>query len=158
MMRGQVALKALAVLLSCAGFAFMVAWYGFLEPSWLSYPEGSMFEPVRDTFRPGDVVALKVSRCNSSEEPQLYLIGSRLIRLDQPADDPDPPAVLAGAPVLIQPGCLDEVSKANVLPPDTKDGVYFIQGLSKTDGRWKSANLPWSSARFKVRAASAPLP
>lgn len=150
-------MRVLAGLISVVGFAVMVAWYVFLEPSWLSYPAGSVFDPVRETFKPGDVVPLKVTRCNSSDEPEIYLIGARLIRLDQPANDPSPPVVLPGAPVLIVPGCLDEISKATTLPADTKPGVYFIQGLARTEGHVRSTSQAWSSRKFTVEpAASAP--
>lgn len=152
MMQGQVALKALAVLASVCAFGFMVAWYGFLEPSWLSYPEGSRFPVERAEIKPGEVVPLRVARCNTSGEKQLYLIGGSLIRLDQPPEAPVKPVVLAGAPVLIQPGCAIEGSRANVIPADTAPGVYFIDGLSVVNGRWRSTNVEWSSEPFRVAA------
>jgi hypothetical protein len=162
MIAGRVMLRVLATIISLASFAAMVAWYGFLQPSWLSYPRGSTFEPTRAEFRPGEVVTLKVFRCNSSDEQEIYLIAARLIRLDQPAPPaaPTAPAVLPGAPVLIQPGCMEEASKATRLADDTDPGTYFIQGLSKVDGLWRTSRVEWSSAPFVVppaaNAASAP--
>lgn len=157
-MNGQATMKGLAVLASLAAFAFMFAWYGFLEPSWLSYPKGSRFEPVRPAFAPGEPIALNVFRCNSSGEQQLYLIGARLVQLDPPPGPGELPVILAGAPVLIQDGCLPEISKASIAPLDTKPGTYFIDGLSKADGRWRSSNIPWTSAPFVVRAGAAGAP
>jgi hypothetical protein len=148
-------MKALAVLVTLVGLAAMVAWYGFLEPPFLSYRD-MPFEPLHDV-RAGEHLALQVTRCSNSDEEEAYLITRRLIRLDPPASEPEAakPRILAPGAVSLMPGCTSEISLANPIPPDTAPGIYFVQGLAKVDGMWRSSKVPWSSRPFNVLPAAA---
>lgn len=142
--------KSLAALVTALSFGFLIAWYGFLEPPFLSY-RNVPFETTVESVRAGETIPLKVTRCSSSDVEEDYLIARRLIRLDQPPADPTPAAILPGGGLVpISPGCVDEISKANQIPPDTKPGTYFIDGHAKVDGKWRSSKIGWSSRPFVV--------
>lgn len=155
-MVGVAHLKALVALGTLICFALTVAWYGWLEPSWLTY-RAMPFAPLVEQVVAGEAIPLRVIRCNSSGEEKSYLISHRLVRLDKPAGG-QPDVILTPGLVDLDPGCKDEVSKANVPPKDTLPGIYFVRGRAKTEGLWRSIYVPWSSRPFRVVAPAASAP
>ena len=147
-MNGVVHMKVLAIVSVLASLIVMVAYWGFLEPPFLSYLN-MPFEPVADV-QAGQPVLLKVTRCNSTSEEQSYLITHRLIRLDPPPGALLKPVILPAGAVSIDPGCHDAISAANPIPAGTPPGIYFVMGNAKVDGRWRTSSVPWTSRPFRV--------
>lgn len=154
-MRGQATMKALAVLLTIAGLAIMVAWYGFLEPPFLSY-RGLPFEPTVQEVHAGEIIPLRVTRCSSLSEDGDYLISRRIWRLDPGPNDPLSYVLPSGGLVDISPGCLTEISLANPVPRELPPGTYFIRGRSRVDGLWRTSRVNWESGPFRVLPPNGP--
>jgi hypothetical protein len=67
----------------------MGAWYGWLEPPFLTY-RNLPFPVVREP-RPGEAVLLTVWRCNADDHERSYAISHVLVReSDEEADHPSP--------------------------------------------------------------------
>jgi hypothetical protein len=137
--------KRIGAALAVLSLAMMVAWFGFLEPPFLSYR--NLPFPVQDPrVRAGTPVLLQVIRCNGDTKTRTYLISHRLIRVDVM----EPPTILPAGPVSLEPGCTREVSAANTIPTGTAPGLYVVEGFAEVSGTWRTHSIRWYSEPFQV--------
>lgn len=146
MVARMIALRRAAVALAYLSLLWMGAWYGFLEPPFLSY-RNLPFPSERPVVLAGQPIPLRVVRCNGDTKTRNYLISHRLIRLDAA----QPPTILTAGSVSIEPGCTSETSKANVVPADQEQGHYFVEGFAEVNGTIRTHSIHWYSEPFYVR-------
>jgi hypothetical protein len=122
--------------------------YGFFhyynEKPFLEY-DHLPFEVTQPFVKAGDVIPLRVYRCNHSSTPQTYLIARTVENLDTGRQ-----YVLSDSIVRLEPGCHEEVSLANQIPPSVPAGRYRILGLSQIATDFRVIYVPWSSQPFQV--------
>lgn len=123
-----------------------IAWYGFLQPSWMSYKNIPF--PVRGVpVRAGDAVIVTIERCNRGKVARQFL-SSRSIVNDQTGissslrED-------SKAPPQAEPGCVI-VESVVTIPASTTAGHYHLSGAAQIDGEIMSRVVPWQSESFEV--------
>lgn len=117
----------------------------FGEP-YLSYPN-SQFPIVGDShvFHPGDVVMLKVKRCNADSVIHSYRITHALRGSNGDY------TILPQTATMIDPGCSSGISYINELPKtDLKSGSYRFVGNSLIEGTFRQYDVFWESEPFDV--------
>jgi hypothetical protein len=119
-------------------------WLFFFEPPWLSY-KNVPFPPRQMQVQAGQPVALRVIRCNSDKFAHVYTVSRGLESLETGQF-----AVLPDTVVQIRPGCSDETSLANVIPPETAKGKYRIVGIAEIQATFRSIRVEWQSQPFEV--------
>lgn len=128
-------------LLTACFFAYK-AWTA--EP-WLVY-RNLPFPPTVQQVAPGEIVPLRVVRCNNSDTSQTYSI-ARTLEGAQGIS-----YVLDDTIVQIEKGCTDQISLANRIPKDVAPGRYRIIGLTAIQGTIRTIYVPWTSLQFDVVA------
>jgi hypothetical protein len=114
------------------------------EEPWLSY-RNLPFEVAIPVVRPGEVIPLRVKRCNAEKTPQIYSIARTLenVRTGRQYVMPD-------SIVQLKPGCTEAISLANVVPPDVPFGRYKLNGLSQVQSSFRIHFIGWTSHEFEV--------
>lgn len=131
-----------AMVIACAA---LLGWALFLEKPFLTY-ENLPFPPQIQKVRPGEVMPLVVRRCNSASSVRFYDVTHELRRVDRP----EPPRIMKGERVKIDPGCRQGLSTVNEVPLDTPPGVYIAAGLGIVEGTVRTFAVPWYSQPFEV--------
>lgn len=121
------------------------SWRYFYEVPWLSY-QNTPFQVSGKNFVPGEIVPLRVVRCNNTTQTQVY----EVIRTLQPISPLGRPYAMARTIIDLTPGCKDSQSLANQLPPDVIPGKYRILGVSEVDGVFRRYRVSWESQPFDV--------
>lgn len=129
----------------------IVAYFGFLQPSWLTFTNLPL--PVAHDVIPGGPIVVTASRCNTSGAGRVYLASRRMVRVDQAQPD----ITLGAAAVPVQAGCTTITSDRLIAPTFTPLGVYELHGDDEVSGTWRTTHVDWQSQRFNVvPAASSP--
>jgi hypothetical protein len=134
----------LMVVLVCG----IVVWALWFERPFLSY-KNLPFPTEMAVVRPGDVIPLRVARCNSSDTVRFYGITHELISLDRLNE---PSSILRHETVALSPGCEESISRLNVIPPATQPGRYMARGIGIAQGMMRTFSVPWYSQPFEVVA------
>jgi hypothetical protein len=142
---GILALPAILVLL--ASFVEILVMPPVMEYKNVPFPVGT---PV---VLPGQPVTFIVDRCANdllSPSPVIYTFTRELVNDDS--------GVRTGIPdgsSDVDRGCeYGFESKLNIIPPNTPDGHYYVQGSSTAVGRFKTTQIRWRSQVFEVRKES----
>jgi hypothetical protein len=127
----------------------------FIKKPPLTY-EGLAFDTVGKTFKPGDVVPVRVKRCNNTDAPLTYLIAHNLYSVRKKQS-----FIFAGAaatPTFLLPGCETITSPINRLPFDTleiplPDDEYqiFGSGYGTDPATGKVFSSTWYTKPFTVK-------
>lgn len=135
--------------LAMFGLGFMILWYGWLEPSWLSY--SLMPLPAKQaTYFDGDAAVITVGRCNAKPIERQYMLSHVLTRLDPPTEACPRRTILQPGIVQIDSGCHVADSAANVIPAGTCEGRYIVEGHAETQGTLRTAIVEWQSSVFRI--------
>ena len=121
------------------------AYSTWLEKPYLSY--ANMPFPVFSRVEPGQRLAVQVTRCSTSNVMESYKT-THGIRNEVTGQN----TVLPSINVTIKPGCLNEISKINVVPEDAKPGFYSFYGVAHVKGLMTMHEVPWNSETFEVLA------
>lgn len=146
--RNRWALSLTAMYVLGAG---LITYYGWLEPSYLSYPR-LPFMPKQAEYFDGEPAVLQVARCNSAPTERQYHLSHVLIRED-PATDTCPRRTMlpAGGFIQIDAGCHTEDSAANPIPSGTCEGTYHVEGAAETQATVRTVYVPWHSSSFRIK-------
>jgi hypothetical protein len=128
-----------------------LVYYGFLEPSWLTY-KNMPFPVPSPSFQPGDAITFVSERCNDSGHVQIYSVTRTLIRIDAP----QPPIELAAGDVEVPAGCTTFTSKRNTVPlgnPPVPPGQYKLAGTTFVPLRWRTERVTWETQPFSIKEA-----
>lgn len=132
----SVLLLAVAILAGCGRLNAM--------QGGLTYPNLPLV--AESPIRAGQVVPLRVERCNSTGKPLTYANARNLVRVDGTSDT----TVLESSTVTMQAGCETVRSLINVVPLDTPPGIYEIHGTASYLYRDRRREAVWKSSRFEV--------
>lgn len=134
----------LALIASAVGTLFYMM---VLEKPYLSY-ENLPLPTVLASVKPGEIMPLRVVRCNSDDVPHSYPLSHSLYNLDTGVY-----TLLQGFSVMISPGCDDAVSRLNRMPIDLPPGHYQLFGAAEIRGTIRTFVVDWHSEPFKVEVA-----
>ena len=146
--------KRILYLIQWAVVAGLAAYFinaKYYAQPYLSYPE-PVFQTVEKVVHPGEVLHLKLRRCNSDTVAHIYPLSRKLV-------GPSTSVVLPILSVAIEPGCHPmEISGLQTIPLSdeagpTKPGTYHIEGFGQVVGEVNTWNVHWRSVDFKVEAA-----
>lgn len=126
----------------CTLLYFMVG-----EKSALSY-RNIPFPATIESVRVGEVIPLRVVRCNSDSVPRTYNLTHSLYEVNKGFY-----ILLPGVSAMIQPGCADSISALNRVPVDTPPGRYKLFGASEVRGTLRTFSVEWHSGEFDIEAA-----
>jgi hypothetical protein len=129
------------LLLAVAAVCFYVV---MDEPPFLSY-RNLPFAVLTPLVKPGEPVKLNVVRCNSDSKTRVYGLSHRLLSVDGGTS-----VILPAGTVSIEPGCSDEISAINVIPPGTAPGLYIVEGYAEVQATLRSVSVRWVSQPFRV--------
>ena len=120
----------------------------FIEKSYLSYP--SLPFPVRaSALRPGDVIPMDISRCNSDKVDHSYSVARALREVKTNRIVPMEPIYS-----MIPVGCMTaSPSKVHKVPLDTEPGRYEFYGGAVTHGIVRTFDVNFRSQQFDVLPA-----
>ena len=118
----------------------------FFEEPWLSY-KNRPFPILHPTVRAGEVIPMRVIRCNSTARRRTYGFSHSLVRDDQPTVLP---IQMPPAEVFIDSGCHDADSLANVIPVNTPPGRYHVIGLATIQMISGPYSVEFDSQSFEV--------
>ena len=142
-------LKSLyAINLGALALVLMIGiYFGFLEGPILSYLN-SPFPTIESSVKPGQIIHLRVRRCNSDSVTRNYMVSHQLIGGPKPI-------LLKTEPTSILPGCYESVSPINQIPSDLTvedmpSGKYYILGTGEVQGTFRSFIVPWRSQQFEI--------
>lgn len=131
--------------------AGLITYYGWLEPSYLSYPR-LPFMPKQAEYFDGQPAVLIVTRCNSAPTERQYHLSHVLIREDTASElCPRRTILPAGGFVQVDEGCHTEDSAANVPPVGTCEGTYHVEGQAETQATIRTVYVPWRSSSFRIK-------
>lgn len=117
------------------------AWF---EKPYLSYPD-LPFPAAIQFARAGQVVPLKVMRCNSDNVSHNYLTTHAIKDVDTNTH-----TILPEVLVSIAPGCTTSESKINFVPLGTTPGRKMFVGMVEIHGWFRTYNVDWHSDIFEV--------
>lgn len=145
--------NTVAMWMACIFLSLMAAFVGtlfyitILEKPYLSY-KNLPFPPVMESARQGEIMPLRVIRCNSDSDPHSYDLSNSLFNLDTGVY-----TILPGFAVMISPGCTDAILRINRMPIDLPPGRYQLFGTAEIRGTVRTFIVDWHSVPFNVRAA-----
>lgn len=129
------------LIMSAAG---LYVWANHFEQPYLYYQ--NLPFPAMASAKPGEAVPLSVERCNRTGITQSYNTTHAL----KPIKPQGSSIILPSVKVEIAPGCHRSISKINVIPPNTKPGVYSVSGIAEVRGMFRRHEVPWYSEPFEV--------
>ncbi len=142
----RVRLIVIAVNVLAASFLMWFGvWLAYMEPPYLTY-RNVPFPVLTPEVKAGDVVLIRVERCNSTHTKRAYITGRALI----PHGPGLKPIEMQSAAASIRPGCQVSNSALNIVPPGTAPGRYHIEGVAEIAGTIRTHSVLWSSASFEV--------
>lgn len=124
--------------------AWLVAAWLYLQPPALSYPE-IPFPVVTTKVKAGEVVQVRVTRCNADPSPHSYTVLRQLSKVDGTQV-----YVYPSSTITVVPGCVVVTSVLNTIPEGTPPGKYFISGVTETNDRLRPNAIPWHTDTFEV--------
>jgi hypothetical protein len=133
-----------AVSLAIGCLALLAYGWWFERPA-LRY-EALPWPPTLKQVRPGEVIPLRVRRCNDSDQVIAYVVTHQLQAIDGPARfvmEPRTTTIEAGA-------CETVTSEINQVPAGTPPGHYRVVGAGIVQGSLRTFVVPWHSAPFEV--------
>ena len=124
-----------------------VVWALFIDQPYLSY-KNLPFPTTIQKVRAGEVIPLRVYRCNDTDTVQVYTVAHLIVSLDKEL----PSFVLPPNELVpIEAGCTEAVSMINRIPQEAPPGTYSVVGVARIPmllGR--KALVPWHSQPFEV--------
>ena len=120
-------------------------YFWFFEPPYLSYRD-LPFKTQSESVRVGEVMPLRVFRCSSASKTRVYGIAHKLVPLSPGLEV----VVMESRFSSIEPGCAATISMINRIPPETKPGRYYIDGVAEVSGTVATFIVPWESVPFEV--------
>ena len=122
-----------------------VVWLSVFDGPWLTYPV-QPFPVLMQPVHAGEVVPLRVLRCNNGETTRTYIFSHSLVSVDKARPDVILPPITSS----IAPGCATVESRVNIVPPGTAPGRYRIEGNTEINGNVRSFSVLWNSEVFEV--------
>ena len=140
--------KALNVLMAIAtaliaSVVLIFIWANYIEKPYLSY--GNLPFEVITKPRVGEVIELRVERCNSTNKTQSYNTTRAVLNLKTKEV-----ITMADARVSIDSGCHRGPSRLNKLPDKLPAGLYKISGVALVPGSVIRFEVPWYSEPFEI--------
>lgn len=127
--------------------ALVLLYLTVIEKPDLSYP--TLPIPVLKKYvYPGDILDIKVTRCNSSKSRKTYT-STRF--LDNTGDDQEV-LVFELVGVVTAPGCNTSISRAHRIPESTSAGEYQLTGVATVPGLIRNFYVDWYTEPFTVLA------
>ncbi len=117
--------------------------YLYFEPPYLRY-EDLPWPVTLAKVRPGQVIPVRVRRCNDSKQVRAYTVTHQLVSVDS-----ERRYVMEPRLTTIEPGCETTTSEINVIPAGTPPGMYRVVGAGIGD-TLRSWAVPWHSQPFEV--------
>lgn len=118
-----------------------------IEKPYLSYPTLPI-PVVKKAVYPGDILEIKVTRCNASNSRKAYT-STRF--LDNTGDDQEV-LVFELVGVIAPPGCVTSISRAHRIPDSTAEGEYQLTGVATVTGIIRNFYVEWYTEPFRVLA------
>jgi hypothetical protein len=128
----------MAVLLAGLG------WMAYIDKPYLTY-NNLPFPTLLQQVRAGEVIPLRVERCNSDSEPHTYNTTHAVEEIDKHTY-----TIMPDVRILISPGCTSSTSLVNRLPPNLPPGRYRVFGTAEVHGVIRMHNVEWHSQPFQV--------
>jgi hypothetical protein len=137
---------AAATIATMIGTTATFVYFMLFEPPPVEYV--NLPFPVQDdgvTLRPGDVVPMRIKRCNRTDQILLITAARTFENIDR-RDFIAMPATVT----QVAPGCTENVSIVNRLPKDAPPGTYRVVGMASMPGRLRTHNVVFFSEPFQV--------
>jgi hypothetical protein len=99
------------------------------------------------TFYAGQVVPIKVDRCNGLSRQMIYTVTRTLKNIETGET-----YVFPSTKVAIEPGCHQSVSRLHLLPEDLAPGTYQAAGVGTVQGAFNDIDIPFYTEPFNVKA------
>jgi hypothetical protein len=122
----------------------VLGWLVVFDRPYLTY-NNLPFPTLLQQVRAGEVIPLRVERCNSDDVPHTYNTTHSVEEIDKHTytDMPD-------VRILISPGCTSSTNLVNRLPPNLPPGRYRVFGTAEVQGVIRMHNVEWHSQPFQV--------
>jgi hypothetical protein len=140
-------LAAIASMLYSSGMSMALAafvYVAFIEGPYLSYPD-TPFPVVGTTFHAGEIVPLRVTRCNSDNRQHSYYLAHAVMNVKTKAT-----YVMPEEYVQVPMGCTFGISFTHRLPVVLPPGQYIIFGGAQIRGTIRYFDVEWQSEPFVV--------
>lgn len=125
--------------------AVVLLYLTVVEKPYLSYPVLPI-PVVNKAVYPGDILQIKVTRCNASNSRKAYTT-TRF--LDNTGDDQEV-LVFELVGVVSPPGCTTSISRAHRIPESTAAGEYQLTGVATVNGMIRNFFVEWYTEPFRV--------
>ena len=143
-MNGRTNQVSIALLLAIVTALLATMWLLFFEPPWLTYPVQPFPIPIK-SVQQGDVIPMRVVRCNNSGVRRNYSIARSIVDVNT-----NTAYALPDFLTWIDPGCQNTVSVAHRIPVTLPPGNYRVIGISEIHGALRSTHVEWRSEPFAV--------
>ena len=118
----------------------------FFEVSYLDYPV-QPFPIIVQPIKPGDVIPMWVTRCNSSDSVKTYKITHIIKNIST-----GKAYLLPDVEVTIEASrCVTETSLIHIAPKSLENGLYQVFGEAHTNGIIRKFHVKYWSGIFEVK-------
>lgn len=125
----------------------LIVYLTLIEEPYLSYQ--TLPIPVTlKTVRPGEIIPLNITRCNTAKERKVYT-STRL--LENIGEDQEM-LVMELVGVSLRPGCWQSVIHSHRIPDSAQPGRYRLVGVATVPGLIRNFLVSWYTEPFNVVA------
>lgn len=124
----------------------LTAYFMFFDEPFLTY-ENLPFPAMKEQLAPGEMIPVKIRKCNNSHEMKVYVVTRVIHEIDTNLH-----YALPDHPAVIPPGCLTTITTVHAIPANMPNGRYRVFGTAEFRGRFRMHSVEWFSTPFLVMA------
>lgn len=125
----------------------LIVYLTLVERPYLRY-QNLPIPVLKTTLFPGEIIPMKVVRCNNSKERKVYT-STRL--LENVGEDQEM-LVLEVVGVALRPGCWTSTIYSHRVPDSAQPGQYRLIGVSTVNGLVRNFLVSWYTDTFTIAA------